>query len=224
MIEWVARHRRSVLFVLIIMVLGGVTSALRLPVGLFPVIDFPRVVVNVEAGDRPVDRMVVEVTRPLEQALRAVPDVAGIRSTSSRGSAELSINFNWGANMVAAQLQLESAINSVVADLPVGTRFTVRRMDPTVFPVLGLTLRSNKRDLVALRDFAFLPLRPLIAAVSGVTQVECSQAVSKPSTRCSCNRPACKRSPHAARRQSGACRQQHRLPLSGGFKTDIICI
>jgi CzcA family heavy metal efflux pump len=171
-IEWVARHRRSVLFVLIIMILGGVTSALRLPVGLFPVIDFPRVVVNVEAGDRPVDRMVVEVTRPLEQALRAVPDVAGIRSTSSRGSAELSINFNWGANMVAAQLQLESAVNSVVADLPVGTRFTVRRMDPTVFPVLGLTLRSNQRDLVALHDFAFYQLRPLIAAVPGVAQVE----------------------------------------------------
>ncbi len=172
MIAWVARHRRSVLFVLIIMVLGGITAALRLPVGLFPVIDFPRVVVSVDAGDRPVDRMVVEVTRPLEQALRGVPDVVGIRSTSSRGSAELSINFNWGADMVAAQLQLESAVNSVAADLPTGTRFTVRRMDPTVFPVLGLTLRSTKRDLVALHDFAFYQLRPLIAAVPGVAQVE----------------------------------------------------
>ena len=172
MIAWVAQHRRSVLFVLVIMVLGGVTSALRLPVGLFPVIDFPRVVVSVDAGDRPVDRMVVEVTRPVEQALRAVPDVTGIRSTSSRGSAELSVNFSWGADMVAAQLQLESAVNRVVSDLPAGTRFTVRRMDPTVFPVLGLTLRSTKRDLVALHDFAFYQLRPLIAAVPGVAQVE----------------------------------------------------
>lgn len=172
MIAWINRHRRSVLFVLIIMILGGIAAALRLPVGLFPAIDFPRVVVGVDAGDRPVDRMVVEVTRPLEQALRSVPNVVGIRSTSSRGSAEVSVNFNWGVDMVAAQLQLESAVNRVVADLPAGTRFDIRRMDPTVFPVLGLTLRSKTRTLVTLRDFAYYQLRPLIAAIPGVAQVE----------------------------------------------------
>ena len=172
MIAWLQTHQRSVLFLLTAATFGGLFAALKLPVGLFPTIDFPRVVVSVDAGDRPVERMVVEVTRPLEQALRGVPDVLGLRSTSSRGAAEISVNFAWGNDMVAAQLQVESAINRILPDLPAGTRQEVRRMDPTVFPVLGLALTSKTRDLVALRDFAYYRLRPLLTSVPGVTQVE----------------------------------------------------
>ena len=172
MIAWLQTHQRSVLFLLTAATFGGLFAALKLPVGLFPSIDFPRVVVSVDSGDRPVERMVVEVTRPLEQALRGVPDVLGLRSTSSRGAAEISINFAWGNDMVAAQLQVESAINRILPDLPAGTRQEVRRMDPTVFPVLGLTLTSQTRDLVALRDFAYYRLRPLLTSVPGVAQAE----------------------------------------------------
>ena len=172
MINWLHAHQRSVLFLLAAASIGGIFGALKLPVGLFPTIDFPRVQVTVDSGDRSVDRMVVEVTRPLEQAVRGVPDVLGIRSTSSRGSAEISVNFDWGTDMVAAQLQVESAVNRIIPDLPPGTRQEVRRMDPTVFPVLGLTLTSDKRDAVLLRDFAYYHLRPLLTAVPGIANVE----------------------------------------------------
>ena len=172
MIGWLRAHQRSVLFLLACAALGGVVATLLMPVGLFPGIDFPRVVVSVDSGDRPVERMVVEVTRPVEQALRAVPDVVSLRSTSSRGSAEVSVNFGWGRDMVAAQLQVESALNRILPNLPTGTRQEVRRMDPTVFPVLGLTLSSKSRNPVALRDFAYFHLRPLLSAIQGVAQVE----------------------------------------------------
>ncbi len=172
MIEWLTAHRWSVLFLLTVAALGGVVAAVRLPVSLFPVIDFPRVVVSVDAGDRPVERMVVEVTRPLEQALRSVPDIANIRSTSSRGAADLSLTFDWSTRMVDAELQVEAAVNRARIDLPPGTRFEVRRMDPTIFPVLGLTLTSDSRDPVALRDVAYYQLRPILASVRGVAQVE----------------------------------------------------
>ena len=51
---------------------------------------------NVDAGDRPADRMAIEVTWPIEEAVRAVPGVRTVRSTTSRGSADVSINFDWG--------------------------------------------------------------------------------------------------------------------------------
>jgi CzcA family heavy metal efflux pump len=170
--DWLQAHRRSVLFMAVLLTLGGIAAALRLPVALFPQIDFPRVVVALDAGDRPVDRMLVEVTRPVEQALRGVPGVLSLRSTSSRGSAEVSVNFDWGSDMVAATLQVESAVNRALPDLPPGTRFDVRRMDPTIFPVLGLSLTSDHRDLVSLRDLAYYRLRPLLSALPGVAQVE----------------------------------------------------
>src|SRR5262249_49891498 len=127
-IDWLFAHRRSILFLLIVAALLGAVAAWRLPVGLFPDIDFPRVGVGIDSGDRPVEGMVVEVTRPLEEAIREVPNVKSIRSTSSRGAADISVTFDWGLDMNAVQLQVESEVNRVVPDLPPGTRFTVRRM------------------------------------------------------------------------------------------------
>lgn len=172
MTAWLRTHTRTIILAFVLLIAAGLISAISLPVSLFPKIDFPRVVVSIDAGDRPVDQMVTQVTRAAEQALRSVPGVKGIRSTSSRGVAEVSVTFNWGADMVAATLQAESAVNAILTDLPQGSRFEVRRMDPTIFPVLGLSLTSSRRDLVGLRDFATYQLRPLLASVPGVASVD----------------------------------------------------
>ena len=169
--HWAAAHRRSLLFLVAILALGGVAEALKLPVALFPQVDFPRVEVSLDAGDRPADQMVIIVTRPVEQAVRAIPGVAGIRSTTSRGSAELSIDFGWGQDMVAVMLQVESAVNQVLPSLPAGTSFSVRRMDPTVFPVAAYSLTSDRVSLIALRDLAKYQLVPLLSSVPGVAKV-----------------------------------------------------
>lgn len=172
-LAWLAAHRRSVLLVFALLALAGADAARRMPVALFPTIDFPRVVVNIEAGDRPIDRMVVDVTRPLEEALRAVPSVRTVRSTSTRGAADISISFAWGSDMGEAMLLCQSAVNQALPSLPRDITFAVRRMDPvTVFPVLGFSLTSKTRDGTALRDFAVLTLRPLISAIDEVATVE----------------------------------------------------
>ena len=172
MTRWLSGHVRSVVLAFILLICAGLGAALKLPVSLFPHIDFPRVVVSVDAGDRAADQMEIQVTRPLEEALRGVPSVAHIRSTTSRGSADIALTFDWGHDMVAATLQSEAAINAALPDLPPGVRFTVRRMDPTVFPVLGLAISSPTRDPIRLRNFAVLQLRPLLASVPGVASVE----------------------------------------------------
>lgn len=169
--HWAAAHRRSILFLVVILSLGGVIAGLKLPVSLFPHVDFPRIVLSLEAGDRPADQMSIAVTRPVEQAVRSVPGVASLRSTTSRGSAELSINFDWGADMVSALLQVDSAINQVLPSLPSGTTFEVRRMDPTVFPIAAYSLTSDSQSLVQLRDLGEYELAPLLSSVAGVARV-----------------------------------------------------
>ena len=170
--EWIQSHRKSILFLLAVFGLTGLLRSFSLPVSLFPRLNFPRVVVNLEAGDRPAERMAVEVTWPVEEAVRAVQGVRTVRSNTSRGSADISINFDWGEDMVAATLQVESAVNQVLSELPPGTYFEVRRMDPTVFPVLGYSLTSDSRSMVELRDIALYQIRPLLSTVSGVARIE----------------------------------------------------
>jgi CzcA family heavy metal efflux pump len=164
-------HRRSVLFLLALLVLGGLFAAWTLPVALFPHVDFPRIVVSLDAGDRPAERMTVEVTMPVEEAVRSVPGLRSLRSNSSRGSSEISINFDWGQDMISAMLQVESAINQTLSALPAGTKFEVRRMDPTVFPTIAYSLTSEKQSLTTLRDIAYYQLRPLLSTVPGVAKV-----------------------------------------------------
>jgi len=169
--DWMQAHRRSILFLLGVLVVAGAASSLHLPVALFPNVSFPRVLVSLDAGDRPAEQMAIEVTWPAEQAMRAIPGVLQVRSTTSRGKADISVNFNWGHDMVAAMLQVESAINQVLPGMPAGAAFSVRRMDPTVFPVLAYSLTSNSHSLVELRDIATYQLRPLLSTVTGVGRV-----------------------------------------------------
>jgi len=166
--DWMQKHRRSLLFLLVVLILGGLGSAFRLPVGLFPTVNFPRVRVSLDAGDRPADRMAVEVTRSVEEAVRSVPGVRGVRSTTSRGSADIDVNFEWGQDMVAAMLQVQAALQQASANFPQGTQTTVTRMDPTVFPVLAYSLTSKDRPASELRDIALYQLRPLLSTVKGV--------------------------------------------------------
>ena len=89
--RWAQSHARSIVFLIVVLAIGGAMSGWNLPVALFPHVDFPRVRVSVDAGDRPAERMAVEVTYPVEEALRAIPGVRHIRSTTSRGSNEISV-------------------------------------------------------------------------------------------------------------------------------------
>ena len=172
MTKFVRRHARSIWLAVIILTVAGATAAVRLPVGLFPQIDYPRVIVSVDAGDRDAAQMAAQITRPLELALRAIPGVTRIRSTTSRGSAEVSLNFAWGDDMVAASLATQNAVAATLPELPVGTRFNVRRSDPSMFPVIGYSLTSKSLDPAALRQIAELRLRPALTTVSGVARVD----------------------------------------------------
>ncbi|WP_404631417.1 efflux RND transporter permease subunit [Dyella ginsengisoli] len=165
------RHRRSLLFLALMLALGGIASAFLMPVALFPNVAFPRVQVTLDAGDRPADQMAIEVTTPLEEAVRRVRGVRDVRSTTSRGSAEIAVTFDWGADMAAALQEVNAAAGQILPQLPTGTALETRRMDPTTFPVLAYSLRSHTLSPAALHDLAEYQLRPLLSGINGVARV-----------------------------------------------------
>lgn len=166
------RHWRSIVLAVALVTLAGLFAATQLPVTLFPHVNYPRVVVAIDAGDRDPSEMAADITRPAEIATRQVPGVVQIRSTTSRGSAQIELNFDWGANMVAALQATQGAMATILPDLPAGTRFSVTRADPTVLPVLGLSLTSSNQSTTQLAQYANLRLRPLLSSVPGVAGVD----------------------------------------------------
>jgi CzcA family heavy metal efflux pump len=168
---WMQRHRRSLLFLVLMLAMGGIASAIYMPVALFPNVAFPRVQLALDAGDRPADQMAIEVTTPIEDVLRRVPGVRDVRSTTSRGSADIEVTFDWGTDMSRALGDINAAASQVLPELPSGTQLSSRRMDPTTFPMLAYSLRSHTLSPSALYDLAQYQLRPLLSSIPGVAHV-----------------------------------------------------
>ena len=78
--DYVARHARAILFVIVMFAASGVGLMLNMPVSLFPDITFPRIVVLADNGEEPAERMMVEVTKPLEEVASSIPGVKGTRA------------------------------------------------------------------------------------------------------------------------------------------------
>ncbi|RUL70445.1 efflux RND transporter permease subunit [Dyella choica] len=171
-VVWIQRHWRSLLFLVVMLAIGGIGSAVFMPVSMFPNAQFPRIMLSLDAGDRPADQMAIAVTTPIETALRRVPGVRNIRSTTSRGSADVSISFDWGTDMSRAYGDVSAAASQVLPELPAGTQLTTRRMDPSSYPMLAYSLRSHTLSPSALYDLAQYQLRPLLSGIAGVARVQ----------------------------------------------------
>ncbi len=100
-----------------------------------------------------------------------MPDLLTIRSTTSRGSCEISAFLNWDANVDISLQRIESKINEIRNDLPPGVQITVERMNPSILPVIGYSLESNKRSAIDMKLLAMYTIKPFLSQVEGVSEV-----------------------------------------------------
>ena len=172
LVRWVERHRRSLLFVAFALALAGLFAGLRLPVGLFPVISFPRIRIEVDSGSMPARQMLIEITEPLEEAGRAVPGAIRVSSTTSRGAAEIFIDFPWGSDMSRVLLAVDAAFAQELPRLPSGTKYVVLQMSPdALMPFVSYALISNRIPQVELRRLAKYQITPLLTGIPGIRRI-----------------------------------------------------
>ncbi|WP_175636306.1 efflux RND transporter permease subunit [Pedobacter ghigonis] len=172
-------HKNPILAVLLIIIVGGVYSFSQLKTGLFPEITFPKIKIIADAELQPVDKMVVTVTRPLENAVKQVPDLQLVRSTTSRGSCELSAFLNPGADIDLSQQRIESQIAKISASLPAGVNISVEKMNPSILPVSGYSLESHNYSPAELKKIATYTVKPFLSQVDGVSEIRVIGGKSK---------------------------------------------
>jgi CzcA family heavy metal efflux pump len=165
------RYKSPLTVLLVIILLGGGYVYSKMQTSLFPEITFPKIKVIADAGLQPVDKMMVTVTKPLENAIKQVPDLQYVRSTTSRGSCEISAFMDWTANIDLSQQRIESKINQIKNDLPPETQITVEKMNPSILPVMGYTLETHQLSPIELKMLANYTIKPFLSQVSGVSEV-----------------------------------------------------
>lgn len=164
-------YKNPVTVILVMVILGGAFAYSKMQTSLFPEITFPKIKVIADAGQQPVDKMMITVTRPLENAIKKVPDLEDIRSITSRGSCEISAFLDWNADINISQQRIESRISEVKNDLPAGVQITVERMNPSILPVIGYSVVSHSRSPIAMKLLALYTIKPFLSQVQGVSEV-----------------------------------------------------
>ncbi len=173
MMEKLFRHYRGPLtFVILLIFLGGMQSYRNMKTSLFPNITFPKIKIIADNGDQPVEKMMVTVTKPLENAIKQVEGLKLIQSLTSTGSCEISAFMSWSSDIDLDKQRLESRINQVRSTLPPDVSITIEKMNPSILPVVGYSLQSRKLDNIELRQLAENIIRPYLSRIDGVSAVD----------------------------------------------------
>ena len=164
-------YKNPIIVVIVIIILGGLFAYSKMQTALFPEITFPKIKIIADAGQQPVKKMMITVTRELENAVKQVPDLKMIRSTTSRGSCEISAFMDWKANIDISVQRIESKINEVRNNLPPDIQITVERMNPSILPVIGYSLESKTRSPIEMKLLAQYSIKPFLSQVEGVSEI-----------------------------------------------------
>jgi len=171
--RFVVRQSKAILFLTGCLCLGGILSALTMPSSVFPQTDFPRVVILIDDGVMPGDEMMATVTRPVEEAMKDIPGVVSIRSSTGRGSAEVSVFFNWSVDMEKSELHVHTRLSQISGSLPATVSTSIYRLTFSAFPILGLSLTSTGgRSQSDLWERARYDLKPRLLRIPGVARVD----------------------------------------------------
>ncbi|MDE3249594.1 MAG: efflux RND transporter permease subunit [Bacteroidota bacterium] len=177
--DFFSKYKNPLSVLLALVLAGGVMLYTRIQVSLFPEITFPKIKVIADAGLQPVNKMMVTVTKPLENAIKQVPGLSMIRSTTSRGTCEISAFMDWDANIDISQQRIESKINQVRSLLPAELNITVEKMNPSILPVMGYTLEGHDRSPIDMKMLANYSIKPFLSQVPGVAEIRVIGGKSK---------------------------------------------
>ena len=141
----------SIMIVLIVTILGGISLS-RLPIDLMPDITFPTLSISTSYENAAPEEMEELVTRPIEEAVSAVPGVEEVSSISAEGSSNVRVMFNWGTDLDAAANDIRDRLDRVIPRLPDDVdRPSLHKFDLSSFPVMILGASSRLDPVQMLR-------------------------------------------------------------------------
>lgn len=162
---------KPILFVLLAILLWGISSYTRMQTSLFPDVTFPKITIIADNGEQPVDKMMITVTKPLEIAIKRVNGITTVRSSTNRGSCTIDAYFDWNVDINLAKTQLNERINEIKNILPATLNIVVEAISQSIYPVTGFTIESDKYGQIELKNLALFNIRPQFSQIPGISNV-----------------------------------------------------
>jgi len=158
------------------LILAGLWSYLLVGVAAFPSIEFPGVAVFAQMPGANASTMANTVVAPLERHLGRIPGVRMMFSSASEGGAQIQVIFDMDRPADKAARDVQAAINAAAPDLPAGLPSPPGyfKFDTSQVPILLVSLTSTSLPPDRLYDLTDTLLKPVVAQIPGVAQVQVS--------------------------------------------------
>src|SRR6266436_2308330 len=157
------RNGIAILMASLAIVLLGATSVGRMPIDLFPNLNYPSLQVGTIYKGASAQDIERSVTYPIEKAVSAVANVRYVESRSRQGFSAVTVQFAWGADVDAGLTEVMQRIQAIMSSLPIGIQQPfILKFDFSNIPVCILTVAGGALDERALYDLAYHTIEPQI--------------------------------------------------------------
>jgi CzcA family heavy metal efflux pump len=171
-IKYSLENRMLVMFLTLVLIIGGTYTASKVEVDVFPDLTAPSVAILTEAHGMATEDVEMMVTFPIETAVNGAPDVRRVRSTTTAGFSIVWVDFDWGMDTYKARQIVNEKLAVIRETLPEGSGDPILAPQSSIMgEIMLIVLQSDKIDPMTLRTIADWNVAPRLLAVNGVSQI-----------------------------------------------------
>ncbi len=168
LVDWLDTNHIAIMFTLVVVGIISIFMYFDLPKDVFPNGTFPRFQVIADIGFASLQETEINVTRPLEEAIKTVPGVMEVRSITERGTSTIDIYLKWGTDLDRAFQFIQSKISQVRGTLPSQIDIDVVRMTMSALPMSEYGIWSDQLDQKTLFTVVKYNIIPKLIGIDGV--------------------------------------------------------
>ena len=170
----------TVIVGIILVIVLGVISFQHMTTDLLPNMNLPYLVVYTTYVGATPEQVEADVTRPMEASFATLTDVKKITSSSRDNVSVVIMQFNDGANMDTALIELSSRLDQLRGgwDDAIGAPVAMK-LNPDMLPVAILSVTRDDMDILALSDYVEDELVPAFESLNGVASASASGVIEQ---------------------------------------------
>ena len=179
-IKYSLQNRMLIIFLSLMLVVGGTFTAREMEIDVFPDLTAPTVVVLTDAHGMAAEEVETLVTFPIESSLNGATDVRRVRSSSSYGFSIIWVEFNWNTDIYRARQIVSEKLPTIAALLPKSIEAPILAPQTSIMgEIMLVSLTSDSLTMFDLRTMADKEVRQRLLSVTGVAQVVVMGGLSK---------------------------------------------
>jgi len=169
---YILKNKLAIMLIITLLATVGYKVSTTIPQGVLPNIFFPRIEVSIDNGHAPISQMLYSVTKPSEEALKTVQDVEKIVSSTSVGTTEINLYFNWSIDPYLAYQLVQARMADIKNSISPNAKITIRQATPSIYPVSIYAIGSDSVSRAKLTEKLYYELKPVMLGIDGVYDIQ----------------------------------------------------